>query len=139
MQHSTNYTNGFIEIAEDCPVQSGEIPPSKGDKKSIANLQYELLVDKPYELTSDDVFFTVFATRKNIPQDELVGQRKQFFSKGQPCFRASPLTKRYGWGIHSNAESKVAIYGCETKEYQAFLENDMLIKKKAMRSKKTSK
>lgn len=137
--HTTNYTNGFIEIAEDCPEQAGLIPPTKGNKKSVANLQYELLIDKPYQLTSDDLLFTVFAIRKNIPEKELAEARKQFFSKGQPCLRASPLTKRYGWGAHCNSESKVAIFGCETKEYQAFLEDDKLIKKKAMRSKKASK
>ena len=43
---STNYFNTFIEIAEDCPVNFGEIPPVKGDKKTVANLQYEMLVEK---------------------------------------------------------------------------------------------
>ena len=27
--HTTNYKNTFIEIAEDCPVSSGQIPPTK--------------------------------------------------------------------------------------------------------------
>ncbi len=27
-----------------------------------------------------------------------------FFSKGQPCLRASDLGKKYGWGIHSDSE-----------------------------------
>ncbi len=74
-----------------------------------------MLVEHPYEFTSDDVLFTTFAIRKEIPENEWAEQRAIFFSKGQPCFRASPLTKRYGWGIHSDAEGKVALFGAETK------------------------
>jgi len=135
-QHSTNYENTFIEIAEDCPVCEGQVPPVKGDKKSVANLQFEMLRHKPYQYTSDDVFFGIFAIRKNLISSELTEQRQQFFSKGQPCFRASPLTKRYGWGVHSNEEGKVALYGSETEKYQEFLNNATIAKVKAMRTKR---
>lgn len=135
-QHSTNYESTFIEIAEDCPVSQGEIPPIKGDKKSVANLQFEMLFNKPYQYTSDDVFFSVFATRKDLITRELEEARQQFFSKGQPCFRASPLTKRYGWGVHSNAEGKVALYAAESEEYQQLVEDKSIAKVKAMRTKK---
>ncbi|MGI9542084.1 MAG: DUF6157 family protein [Cyclobacteriaceae bacterium] len=133
---STNYLNTFIEIAEDCPASSGELPPIKGEKKSVANLQFEMLYENPYKFTSDDVLYTVFATRKEIPDGELEEQREIFFSKGQPCFRASPLTKRYGWGIHSNEEGKIAMYGAETKEYKTFAKSEKLEVVKAMRSKR---
>lgn len=133
---STNYFNTFIEIAEDSPASIAEIPPLKGDKKSVANHQFEMLLDNPYKYTSDDVLFTVFAIRKEIPNHELEEARKQFFSKGQPCFRASPLTKRYGWGIHSDAEGKIAMYGVDSEEYQAFLKDESVDKTKAMRSKR---
>lgn len=133
---STNYYNTFIEIAEDCPVRAGEIPPLKGEKKSVANLQFDMLFDNPYKYTSDDVLFTVFAIRKNIPNEELAVQRAKFFSKGQPCFRASPLTKRYGWGIHSDKEGKVAMYGAGSEMYERFVADAAVNKTKAMRSKK---
>ena len=133
---STNYFNTFIEIAEDCPVTSGELPPIKGEKKSVANLQFDMLYENPYKFTSDDVLYTVFAIRKEIPEGELEEQREVFFAKGQPCFRASPLTKRYGWGIHSNEEGKIAMYGAETKEYIKFAKNKALEVVKAMRSKR---
>ena len=132
---STNYFNTFIEIAEDCIAAVGEIPPAKGNKKSVANLQFEMLLGNPYKYTSDDVFFTVFAMRKEISQEEFVEQRALFFSKGQPCFRTSPLTKRYGWGIHSDEHGKVAMYGVGTEAYQKFIEDASVEKKKAMRSK----
>lgn len=35
--HSTNYTNTFITTAEDCPAQSGQMPPLPGNKKSVAD------------------------------------------------------------------------------------------------------
>lgn len=133
---STNYFNTLIEIAEDCPAVSGEIPPVKGDKKSVANLQFEMLHKHPYEFSSDDVLFSVFATRKEIPDEELAEQRAIFFSKGQPCFRASPLPKRYGWGVHSNEAGKIALVGAESNEYQNFVADESVIKKKAMRSKR---
>ncbi len=132
--HSTNYFNTLIEIAEDSPASQGEIPPLKGSKKSVANLQFEMLHEHPYEYTSDDVLFAVFATRKEIPAEDLAEQRHLFFSKGQPCFRASPLTKRYGWGVHSNDEGKIAIFGVESEAYQDMVANNAIIKKKAMRS-----
>ena len=132
--HSTNYTNTLIEIAEDCPTEQSEIPPMKGSKKSVANLQYEMLQGHPYEYTSDDVLFAVFAARKEIPTEKLDEQRHLFFSKGQPCFRASPLTKRYGWGVHSNAEGKIALLAVESKAYQDMVANNAIAKKKAMRS-----
>lgn len=134
--HSTNYFNAFIEIAEDCTTRKGEMPPQKGDKKTVANHQFEMLYENPYKYTSDEVLFGVFAIRKEFEKGEMKEQREHYFSKGQPCFRASPLTKRYGWGIHSDENGKVAIYGSETKEYQSFMEDNSIKKYKAMRSKR---
>ena len=134
--HTTNYANTFIEIAEDCPTAIGEVPPLKGDNKSVANLQFDMLVEHPYHFSSDDVLFTVHATRKEVPHAELEAEREAFFSKGQACFRASPLTKRYGWGVHSDANGKIAMYAADSEEYQAFLKDDAVTKVKAMRSKR---
>ena len=95
-----------------------------------------MLVEHPYVYTSDEVLFTVFANRKGIEEGEWEEAREQYFSKGQPCFRASPLTKRYGWGIHSNEEGKIAMYGADSAEYQKFVGDNSLKKVKAMRSKR---
>ena len=137
--HSTNYYNTFIEIAEDCPATNAEIPPLRGNKKSIANIQFDLLYDNPYQYTSDELFFKVFAIRNELLEGDLESEREHFFSKGKPCFRASPLTKRYGWGLHSNEVGKIAIFGIATKSYNKFVANESIKKVKAMRSKKDKK
>ena len=59
---------------------------------------------------------------------------EQFFSKGQPCFRASTLTKRYGWGVHLNEEGKMAIYSAGSAEYEKFAKDKTLKVIKAMKS-----
>ena len=133
--HTTNYYNAFIEIAEDCPAQSAEVPPQKGEEKTVANLQFEMIIENPYQFTSDEVIFKGFAI-KNKLSSNLEQERDQFFSKGQACLRASPLTKRYGWGIHHDAEGKVAMYPMESEAYQAFMQDSGVKKYKAMRSKR---
>ena len=133
---TTNYQNTFIEVAEDCPANKGEIPPDKKSGRTVANIQYELVSKSPYKYTSDDVLFKCYAIKNNITDTELKASREQFFSKGQPCFRASPLTKQYGWGIHYDEKGKIAVCGCETKEYKEFVENDGIKKIKAMNSKR---
>lgn len=134
--HTTNYHDTFIAIAEDCPATRGENPPLKGEAKTIASLQFELLKQHPYEFTSDDVLFQVYALRNELTEAEYKDARAHFFSKGQACFRASPLTKRYGWGVHSNKDGKIALYGCETAEYQNLANDKTLKVLKAMKSSK---
>ncbi len=95
-----------------------------------------MIYDKPYQYTSDDVLFDVFAIRKEFAQDGLNEQRKHYFSKGQPCFRASPLTKRYGWGVHNNEEGKMAMYGADSPNYKKLVADDSVEKVKALKSKR---
>lgn len=133
--HTTNYINTFIEVAEDCPAGKGEIPPLKGGKETIASLQFEL-AKEPYRYTSDEILFKVYALRSDLTEAELEEARIQFFSKGQACFRASPLTKRYGWGAHSDKDGKLALYGCETEEYRTFAADKTLKVVRAMRTRK---
>jgi hypothetical protein len=132
--HTTNYFNTFIAVADDCPAVAGEVPPLRGNKKSVANVTFELLAGKPYHYTSDDLLFLVHAIRHDLTEEERTGGRAAFFSKGQPCLRASPLTKRYGWGVHNDDSGRVALYGRETDAYDQFLQNDQVKVVKAMRS-----
>lgn len=133
--HSTNYFDTFIEVAEDTKTDCGIIPPVK-DKRTIAEIQYELIAKNPYKFSSDDIFFQVFADRNDLTKGEYEKAREHFFSKGQACFRASPLTKTYGFGIHNNKNGKVALFGMESNEYQNFLTDKNIKKLKAMKSRR---
>jgi len=57
-------------------------------------------------------------------------------AKGQLCFRTSPLAKNYGFGIHSDNNGKVVLYGMETDKYQQLLSDPKIKKVKAMKSSK---
>ena len=131
--HTTNYFDTFIEVAEDTKANCGTKPPTK-DKKTLSEMQYELIAKNPYKFTSDDILFQVFADRNDLTKAEYKQNREKFFSKGQPCFRTSPLTKTYGFGIHNNCEGKIALFAMETNEYQKFLADTKIKKVKAMKS-----
>ncbi|MCL4352946.1 DUF6157 family protein [Patescibacteria group bacterium] len=134
--HTTNYSNAFIEAAPDSPVHIAEVPPQKGNEKTIASIEYEMIAGNPYKYTSDEVLFRVFAIKNDIAGQNLEKERQKFFSKGQPCFRSSPLTKRYGWGVHSDAEGKIAIFPMESSEYKKLVKDKGLKHLRAMRSKR---
>ncbi len=132
---TTNYINTFIEVAEDCPVKVAEIPPQKAEK-SAANIQFEMVAHNPYKYTSDDVLFQVYATKNKLSGSKLKEAREEFFSKGQACFRSSPLTKRYGWGVHNDEKGKIAIYPLESPEYKKLSKDKNLEHTRGMRSKR---
>lgn len=133
---STNYYNTFIEVADDCPISMAEPPPRKDGKATVANIEHDLIAEHPYQVTSDDVVFHVFTTRNNIADADLTAEREKFFSKGRACLRSSALAKRYGWGIHNDAEGRVALVGMETPEYRELAADPTLKHLKAMRSKR---
>lgn len=132
--HTTNYFNTFIEIAEDCPIDFGHIPVSGREKKTVAEKQYDLIAKHPYKYTSDEVVFQIFAESSDLHSSEYEQARERFFSKGQPCLRTSPLGKRYGFGIHFNAEGRMALYGAESDEYRQCSADPAVKKLKAVRS-----
>ena len=132
--HTTNYANTLIIAAEDSAAERGIAPPEKAENPSIASRTWRMIAEHPYRYTSDDVIFTVWADRKGIPDGERETARATFFSKGQACLRASDLGKKYGWGIHHDAEGRVALYGVESKEYAALSGGNDVTVVKAMRS-----
>jgi hypothetical protein len=132
--HTTNYKDTFIAVADDCPAKEGEIPPQKGENQSVANIQFDMIIRHPYQYTSDDVLFQVYAQRNNIPESDYKKAREAFFSKGQPCFRASPLTKRYGWGLHADENEKIALYPLGSEEYRKLMQDKRLKVVKAMKT-----
>ncbi|HYO19740.1 MAG TPA: DUF6157 family protein [Dermatophilaceae bacterium] len=130
---TTNYRTTFITIAPDCPASNAEVPPA-GDNPTVAWCQYALLHERPYELTSDDVIFAVYADRAAIPEGDRAAERERFFAKDQPCLRASPLPKRYGWGLHHDEEGRVALVAAGTDLYDELAQRPDVTQRPAMRS-----
>lgn len=130
--HSTNYSDTLIVVAPDTKAVAASEPPS--GKGSIAERQFALMHGHDYELTSDDVLFEVFAERNGIPVEDRQAARIQFFSTGQPCLRTSPLAKSYGWGIHADAECRVALVAMRSSRYEALVADDAIVKLPAMKS-----
>jgi hypothetical protein len=114
--HSTNYQDTFIQVAEDCPAASATVPPAR-PTPSVAERTFRMIADAPYRHTSDDVIFTVWADRNDVPEADRPAARAEFFAKGQPCLRSSDLGKRYGWGIHADAQGRVALVPVGSAEY----------------------
>jgi hypothetical protein len=131
---TTNYQNTFIAVAPDCTARSAEAPPLDPAKPTVAALQFELLSEKPYQLTSDDLLFTVHAIRSGIADADLEQEHERFFAKDQACLRASPLGKRYGWATHHDEQGRVALVGVGTAEYERLAAQPDLVQKAAMRS-----
>ena len=107
--HTTNYVDTFIAVADDYAAMVGTVPPSRTEP-SVAELTHAMIAANPYRYTSDDVIFTVWADRGLVRQDRPAA-RAQIFAKGQPCLRSSDLGKRYGWGVHSDSDGRVARRG----------------------------
>ena len=133
--HTTNYTSTFIAVADDCKATVGTVPPEKTEP-TLARMQFEVLHEHPYQYTSDEVLFTIYATRRRISETEREAARKAFFAQGQPCLRSSPLAKTYGWGIHFDQQSRIAIYPLGCDDYERLRSDRSLRQLKAMRSAK---
>jgi len=113
---TTNYVNTFILVSPDSRATAGT-PPSKPG--TVAYLQYQLLQESPYGLTSDEILFEVHALRNGIADRDREVARRIFFARPQACLRASPLVKTHGWGLHHDEHGRVALVGVETDAYRA--------------------
>jgi Family of unknown function (DUF6157) len=133
-----NYYSSFIGVAEDCGAGVGIEPPIKA-KPTAARLQFEIVMESPYEFTSEDVIFAASGAGQavaDLPIKERREAQAAFFSKNQACLRASPLPKQYGWGVHSDAQGRVAIVSVGSAEYQRFANDPDTKQFKALRSKR---
>jgi hypothetical protein len=124
--HSTNYRDTLITPSSDCPVAAGTVPDKPG---SVAAVQFELLRD-PYRLTSDDLLHAAHVARGGDRD------RAAFFAKPQACLRASPLVKRFGWGVHHDGDGRVALLGVEREGYRRLVDDPAVKKVPGMRSKR---
>jgi hypothetical protein len=123
-----NYYNTFITVAPDCPEERGKMPLDKKNGKTKPGIEYELIANRPYGYTQEEILYEVHIRHKGIPEEELTSRgtqiRHEFFQKPMACMRASMLPKKYGWGIHFNAEGKAALVPVESPEYRHFVEGD---------------
>jgi hypothetical protein len=117
---NVDYRDTFITVAPDSTAVAGIVPEPRGGRPTVASATFEMVADKPYAFRSSDVIFTVWANRRDVPAAERVAAWAEFYSKGQACLRGSDLGKRYGWGIHSDADGRVALYAVGSAEYDAF-------------------
>lgn len=131
---TSNYFNTFIAVAPDCPVSAPQEPPTTSARPTVAALQFDLVMDHPYEMTSDEILFAVHVQRREIADADLEAERERFLAKGQACLRASPLGKRYGWGTHHDQHGRVALYGVGTPDYKRLVDSAELAHTAAMRS-----
>jgi hypothetical protein len=131
-----NYYDTLIEVADDCPAHEAQVPRTRGAKKTKAVVEYELLAKHPYKYTEEDIAFEMHAVLHDIPKAIWPTERKKFLSKGHPHLRVSALAKRYGWGIHNNAEGKIALVAVESSEYKQLLNDPRITKIMAFRSKR---
>jgi hypothetical protein len=130
------YKDTFIQVATDSPADSAREPKPRGDKKTVAQLEHEMLWNHPYEFTQDELQFAVYMAHKNIPKSQEAAAKEEYFSVPHACLRASPLAKTHGWGFHFNAEGKVALVPLGSDQYKMFAADDKLQQVFAMRSKR---
>lgn len=119
-----DYVNTFIAVAPDSTASAAIAPPERGGKPTVASRTWELIATQPYRHTSGDVIFTVYAERAGILDDDRPAAREEYFSIGRPCLRSSDLGKRYGWGVHADADGRIALYPVGSPEYQALEAGD---------------
>ncbi|MGN7397286.1 DUF6157 family protein [Peribacillus frigoritolerans] len=131
-----SYKNTLITISEDSKVSSAKVPVIKNEKPTIAYIEHDLINNNPYKFTQEDVQFKTYLIKNQMEAENTAELREQFFSKSKACFRASPLVKNYGWGIHYNNQGKIAIYDVNSEMYNQLLKQDDITKLKGMRSKR---
>lgn len=129
-----NYYDTLIEVADDCPVTEAEIPRARGGKRTKPVLEYEMIANHPYRYTGEDIAFETYAVLHDIPKASWPKERRAFLSKSKPRLRVSALAKRYGWGIHNDAEGKTALIAVESPAYEKLLNDPQITKVKAFRS-----
>ena len=120
-----NYYDTFIRVAPDCPVSEAVVPTGRREEKSIPQIEYELLAENPYTFTQEELLFAVHVRRQGVGEGDLKARRaalwEEFFGKPRACLRASMLPKKYGWGLHFDAEGRIALVPVESEEYRAFV------------------
>ncbi len=119
-------TNEFVRVAPDCPVTAAVVPAARGGRPTVAVVEYELLIARPYRLTREDLIFETHVRRSGMSTGEAAARgpeiRAELFARPRACMRASALPKRYGWGVHYDGGGRLALYAMESADYRRFAE-----------------
>jgi len=132
--HTTNYVNTLIEFSEDCPAETGTVPPKSG---TVAELQYRFLSEDPYRFTSDQLLAAVTATRQKRREAEWPDVMAELLAKPQACLRSSPLVKTYGWCLHHDGKGRVALVAPQSEDHLRLRADPGVVKTRGMRSKRS--
>jgi len=135
------YQNTFISVSPDTKATAGQLPKARAGKTTVAQLEHQLLSEQPYQLTQEDLTFRVYLIRQGLDYESLAADEREqhwntLFSKGQPCLRASSLTKTQGWGAHYDDKGCIGLYAMDSDEYSEFAGRDDLKQLVGMRSKR---
>ncbi|WP_204073486.1 DUF6157 family protein [Planotetraspora phitsanulokensis] len=136
-----NYYDTLITVADDCPVDGAVVPALRGGKQTAAVIQFDMISADPGGLTQEDVLFETWLRRQESDapsESERAELRARFFSRSQACLRASPLPKKYGWGLRFDAAGRVTLCPKGSAEYEQIIAGEVpgVTVLKAMRSKR---
>ena len=112
----------LILIATKCSMKRGTKPVSNREQPTIAMHQYDVLTEMPYQLDYDELKKEVHENRRG----------KTDLKPDSYDMRRSELCKVWGWGIHQDKNGKLALVGCETKEYRRLVKDLQVQKEKAL-------
>lgn len=82
------------------------VVPKEGN--SIARIAYEILIENPYKYTEAEYHHELHVVRRNKPDLKISSYN----------VKRSPLLKKFGWGVHKNAEGKMALIPANSEEYR---------------------
>lgn len=123
-------------MSMDSTVSSAIIPVPRKEKPTIASIEYDLIFNNPYKYTEEEVQFLTYIIKNPQHEEQLEKAREQFSRKSRACFRASPLVKNYGWGVHYDKDGKVSIYEVNSHKYNELLKSEHITVKNGMRTKR---
>ncbi len=108
---NVDYTSTFLTVAPDTTAVAGVEPSGT----TVAAATFRLIAEQPYALRSSDVIFRVWAQRHDASPEDW----DTFYATPRACLRSSDLGKRYGWGIHADADGRLALFAVGSAEYEA--------------------
>ena len=126
----------MILISDDSTAKESQVPTSNRKKKTVAEIEYELLHEKPGFYTQEELQFETHVRHKEVQKENREEEKERFFGKSRACMRASALPKRFGWGIYFDSNGKAELVPVESAKYQDLQKRENIKLYKAMKSKR---